>query len=220
LLNATAALTPVYLLWIKAHVGYPGNEKADELAKAGAKQDHLEHSASPRDITPLSFVRSILQEWLQDIWTHWWILTHPCRQTKIWFPIPDSRKSREIMKLDRISQGQLIRWITGHAFLRGHQNLVDPWNFSTPMCRICHIDAETPDHIITSCPRLSEFRDYTFGINNDPTQKWEVRSLTDYLLLIADRLETISTDPIDLYVDQCGSNGRTLLLIEFETLLY
>jgi ribonuclease HI len=60
--NATAIFTPVYLLWIKAHVGHPGNEKADELAKAGAKQEHIEHSASPRDITPLSFVISILKD--------------------------------------------------------------------------------------------------------------------------------------------------------------
>ncbi len=125
------------------------------------------------------------------------------------------------MKLDRISLGRLIRWITGHVFLRRHQNLLDSWNFNDPMCRMCKMDAETSDHIITSCARLSEFREFTFGIDKDPSQKWEVKSLSDYLLLVADQLETISTEPIDLYVlNSDGQEMKIVLEPMEETLLY
>lgn len=161
-------ISPEYLHWVKAHVGNPGNEKADELDKAGASIEHTTHCASPRDITPLSFVKNILKDWMIDVWAHWWILEHPCRQTKIWFPIPDLKKSKQIMKLDRITLGRLIRWITGHVFLRRHQHIIDPWNFTDPFCRMCQLDTETPDHIITSCPRLLELENLHSVRTNNP----------------------------------------------------
>jgi hypothetical protein len=77
LLNATAALTPTYLNWTKAHVGQPVHEKA------GAAMEHLLHSVSTRDIASQSFIKTILKSWLMDLWAHWWIISNPCRQTKI-----------------------------------------------------------------------------------------------------------------------------------------
>jgi len=73
---------------------------------------------------------------------------------------------------------------------------------------MCQLDTETPDHIISSCPRLLEFRDFTFGEDQKTPQKWEVKNLADYLLLIADKLENISHLPEEIYV--INSQGQEI----------
>ncbi|GBM97319.1 hypothetical protein AVEN_27079-1 [Araneus ventricosus] len=53
--------------WIKAHVNYPGNERADELAKAATT------TGSPLNIPyPISNIKSVLRRKMVSDWQHLW----------------------------------------------------------------------------------------------------------------------------------------------------
>ena len=83
--------------------------------------------------------------------------------------------------------GRVVRFLTGHAFLRRHNAIVfhgiepPPGDVS---CRVCQdpISDETPHHLITECERLCLWRIECFGdylLDEVPT--WEVQSLTKIL---------------------------------------
>ena len=73
----------ITLRWIKAHVGYEGNELADELAKKGSmNQGDLELNPP----IPHSYTKSQNRKYITQLWNTMWRLLPTCRQTKIWFP--------------------------------------------------------------------------------------------------------------------------------------
>ena len=49
LLEDARALGLVYIIWIKAHAGYHGNEMADQLAKDGADGNTVRHDVGHLD---------------------------------------------------------------------------------------------------------------------------------------------------------------------------
>ncbi len=90
-------------------------------------------------------------------------------------------------------------------------DLIDPWNFSNPMCRLCGMDTETPAHLIESCTRLNDPRVRIFRYEDKLPDEWETHDLSDFLLLIAEKMETISYTPIEMYV--INQEGMEVLLM-------
>jgi len=84
----------------------------------------------------------------------------------------DLKRSRAIIKHDRSDIGLLMRWITGHNFLRYHRSLLDKTGLTSPMCRFCHTEPESAYHIILHCPAFNDERRLILNIqhpNHDPT---------------------------------------------------
>ena len=154
-LGETANVT---LHWIKAHVGYPGNERADTLAKNGTrvKDELMERIPIPR-----SYLKFILEQTLLEKWNKTWSHYPGLRQTKLWFPEIQAHKSEKLMKLEREEFGKVLQVITGHNYLRYHQNKWDPK--IAPECRFCGFKREDAHHIIQDCPTFSKERENATG---------------------------------------------------------
>ena len=173
----------VTIRWIKAHVGHPGNEHADEEAKLGSKAE-MQDGELPAP-TSKATCKMLIKLYVRDLWNLEWQDSDQCRQTKIFFrkvlPRTDSR-GQNICKLSRDNCAQMIRWITGHNFLRRHQGLVDEED--ALLCHICQENEETSSHIILECPGLSHLRQDYLGQplhSTELDEKWKVFDLNNFL---------------------------------------
>jgi ribonuclease HI len=151
----------VSIHWTKAHVGYEGNEKADKLAKEGTSK--ISYQVEPILPVPKSWIRHKIQQYLQKEWTHRWTSTVEARQTKIFFPQPNPKLSKKLMRYDRQTCAKLFRWITGHSFHRYHNHLTSPLTFTNPLCRACNETKEETSHLYAHCPSLAPIRMKLWG---------------------------------------------------------
>ena len=166
----------VRLVWIKAHVGHDGNERADELAKAGTSLPTAEPVALPKQAT-----KHAIKEAIDEIWKLEWSLYNDGRQSKQFYQLPDRKKAKYCYNLSRQELGRLIRIVTGHNNLFYHRSNVDKSGATNSLCRFCKEEKETFYHFATSCPcfRLSRFQFFqndTCFVNG----KWSVRQLLDF----------------------------------------
>ena len=166
----------VRLVWIKAHVGHPGNEKADALAKQGTRLPNIQRIALPKQAT-----KSAIKFAIDEIWKFLWASYNDGRQSKQFYPSIDRSKAKYSYNLSRQELGRLIRITTGHNNLFYHRSNVDKTKTTSPLCRFCHEENETFYHFATNCPcfrlsRLTFFQSDTCF--NDG--KWSIRKLIDF----------------------------------------
>ena len=140
--------------WIKGHAGHYGNELADKLAKEASSQQI--EGPEPFLALPNCVVKSLARQSTLAKWTARWEHSTSCRQTKIFFPNPDAKFSKELMRLNRADLGLCIRHLTGHSFLKYHRSKVEP--LISPECRACLEAREESAHIILDCPAFKEER--------------------------------------------------------------
>ncbi|CAB4046035.1 Hypothetical predicted protein, partial [Paramuricea clavata] len=90
-------------------------------------------------------------------WKMYWKDLDQCRQTKLWFPEPNTRLSKSILRLNRAMLGPVLHFITGHGWLNRHKAIVE--KSGTPRCRLCQTgSSEEPGHLWRSCPGTAELR--------------------------------------------------------------
>ena len=175
-LNKLGSNKQVHIRWIEGHKGYHGNEVADMLAKQASSQVQ----EGPEPFLPLStcVVKGLARERTMEKWIARWEALTTCRQTKIFFPQPDKKISKDLVKLSRLDLGLCIRHLTGHSFLRYHRSKVD--QAIDPHCRFCSASKEESAHIILDCPAFQEQRLQIFW-EYQPTTISTVQQLLLYL---------------------------------------
>ena len=109
--------TNIIVQWIKTHTGYKGNERADEPAKLGS----LTIPIGPEPHIPLSkaTLNGAINHEIHEQWQERWKNRKDARQTVIFFPEIQISKSRELLKLPKVTLGMVVRAITGHDFPEG-----------------------------------------------------------------------------------------------------
>ena len=103
---------------------------------------------------PLKTNAKLINTWAKAWWCSRWIGLNQCRQTKLWYPLGvKTGVSRYLLKLPRQELGLTIQFLTGHGFMRRHQNIIDPYVDLT--CRLCGAGDESPEHLWHECLGLS-----------------------------------------------------------------
>ena len=151
----------VILRWIPAHKGHQGNEQADQAAGKAAAVLGPPMPDQPK--LPWTQVQLAVRSCTAALWSDRWSARPDCRQTKLWFPDIDRRRSFEYLRLSRHRYSLMIQIITGHNFLRYHQGLVDGAEDEDDyLCRFCLEDDETSSHIIADCIAMEVARQNVF----------------------------------------------------------
>ena len=146
--------------------------------------------------TSIADLKIIIREWSIQSWTKEWEKeTDPnqekpkCRQTKYFYKVPDKQKAKVLLGYNRDNLSMLVRFVTGHAFLKRHNKIVERGTKigeenEDIYCRLCssNTEWETPHHLICKCEALMHRRKEIFGdffLPDDP--KWDIKNLMDFL---------------------------------------
>src|SRR5579871_1541437 len=132
------------LQWIPGHVGIPGNEKADRLAKQGAAMEQINTPTNNHT------VKQILKNNSKDEWLKRWAKGSTGRSMYKEMKQPD--KNDCINKLPRKEQCTIFRLRTEHTTLNKHLNRLKL--AQEPKCRNCTHPFETVQHVLLECPAL------------------------------------------------------------------
>ena len=183
-MNDLGSSNEIILHYIAAHKGWEGNERADELAKSG-----VDLEVNPTNV-PLPSKRSLnsrIEFAISQEWEYLWEQSPEYRQTKYFIGGPSKVTANLLLQNSREVLGRLVRFLTGHAFLRRQNAIVfhginpPPGNVSCRFCEDVYSD-ETPHHLITECDRFSLWRGETLGAYVlDEYPEWDVPSLTKFL---------------------------------------
>ena len=137
------------LQWIPGHCDLLGNEKADKLAKEGAKQDQPDTPASYKNI------RRQLKNNSKEEWLKRWREGETGRA--VFKEMKEPNPKDGINSLTRKHQSAIFQLRTGHSKLNFSLNRFDPCY--TPLCRNCPHPYETTEHVLFECPGLRTERE-------------------------------------------------------------
>ena len=134
----------IELQWIPGHSGVYGNEKADKLAKDGARK---EQENIPVD---QNTIKLILKNNSKEEWNERWAKGSTGRI--VYQEMSKPNKNDNINHLNRAEQCLIFRLRTGHIEINAHLNRIIPTH--EPHCRNCPHPYETVNHILFECPSL------------------------------------------------------------------
>ena len=184
-LNILGRDNSLTLRWIEAHKGWYWNEIADRLAKKGSTP-----ACKRKWQEPLPNKRSVFAD-IEQItlkkWVHRWKNSPDYRQSKYFLSKPHKSKSDILLQFPRDTVSKIVRFVTGHAFLKRHNSVIFYKTNNPPgdiSCRLCDdVDSEeTPHHIITECERLDLWRSTTLGDYTLPEySEWQPQCLRKFL---------------------------------------
>ncbi|XP_048002927.1 uncharacterized protein LOC125239400 [Leguminivora glycinivorella] len=176
-LNSIGKHRSVTVAWVPGHQGVTGNEKADELARAGAETEFL----GPEPALPMSadVTKGVIERIKEMEAQRAWERETSCRQTKMMIEGRDQRRARYLLKLGKNSLRMLTGIITGHNTLNRHMKIIGI--SSDESCPHCGKE-ETSLHLLAECIMYAAPRHETFGRDNLGEDELKDVKLKDVLL--------------------------------------
>ena len=149
----------VQIEWIPGHCGLRGNEKADELARAGALMPY----SGPEPCLGVAYgtVKGKFNRALVTEHEVLWRKTEGLRQAKDFLKGEPGCRSRELLRFGRGKVRALTGILTGHGPFRKHLSVMGRCEDAT--CRKCGLEDETASHIICRCDALARVRQQILG---------------------------------------------------------
>ena len=174
-LNSISA-DSITFVWTKAHVGHAGNEKADQLAKAGTTLPHPLAIPAPQASIKASIHKHFISRWNKE-----WNLCPKGRQTKLYHPVRDHGKSNKLIQWSRLKLGRYIRVVTGHNNLLYHLHNMD--SSISPVCRFCLQSNEEFYHLANDCPPLWWERHLISAQDPEHVDNWTIDQIISFAYL-------------------------------------
>ena len=167
----------VSIVWIPAHKGHEGNERADGLAKLGANSTDVDRVLQIKQ--PPATMKARIKEKVHEEWLEEWRRQNIANHTKTFYEDLNVGKAKYVYKLARLELGRFVRIITGHNNLNFFQTKIGLQG--DPHCRFCGEGGETLMHLLNKCPRFMSAREDIF-LDQIPSRgvKWSVRDLLDF----------------------------------------
>ncbi|GBN66672.1 hypothetical protein AVEN_106201-1 [Araneus ventricosus] len=133
----------IRLGWIKAHIGHPGNEMADHLAKTATDDPTVQEVAIP---LPKCYIKSRIKDWAMGTWqTHW----NTCQ---------GGRSTYKILPNVSLSpQGwprEIVQFVTEHGPFPSYLHRIE--RQSTDNCACGAVG--NPLHYATECPLTESYQ--------------------------------------------------------------
>ena len=151
----------VHLRWIKAHTGLWGNEKADQLAKAGSLGGDTVES-----LIPLTHIKNIIDNKVNELSnTRWYTNKHAHTDLVIGNHQDKILKTLDANVCNRIRYRTAVNIITGHIGLNKHLYRIN--RADSPNCPNCLDTEETVEHFIGQCPTYYRIRGDILGTYYD-----------------------------------------------------
>ena len=136
-INNLGRVNKVTVRWVKAHINIESNEIADALAKQGAQAG----AGTIIKLLPTSSMqKTCIRKFYHEKWTKEFILSKKARQTKLFFPKPNKKRSLEVLNRSRKDLAMLVMCCTGNNFLRKHRFLQK--RTAVSICRLCEYEEE------------------------------------------------------------------------------
>jgi len=144
--------------WIPAHVGHPGNELADSLAKEGLSLAQ-QGRANVKTKVPFSVIKSITRSGFLKEWNRRWQLNH--RDSMLFAIRPVLKKSKDIFIGSRQSAALRTRLRLQHCALQCYFKSI---NLSRDeICRFCdQHEIDSVFHFLCECDAFSGQRSSMF----------------------------------------------------------
>ncbi|XP_044597435.1 uncharacterized protein LOC123274000 [Cotesia glomerata] len=158
-LNELAEYNKVKLLWVPGHSGNAGNDKANELAKAGARKRDPEPVISIA--VPFSLIKQHASLWTNDKFQEVWAEAKGMMHTRALLKDPQDIR----LVLDRARQeAAKANCRVYHRTLASFGRHLRRLGISDhSMCPRCLSEEETPLHLILHCRKLATARKDILG---------------------------------------------------------
>lgn len=153
-LNKLATNNTVVLGWVPGHSSHTGNERADRLANEGAAK-----ATTDLEVPEATSSRSgKITNWLKNERKAEWLRKRPENglYAKTLIEGPEQKKLKSIINKSRAQIRARIGILTGHA--RTAKYVLRAKMEGDGLCRYCSTTAETVEHLVRSCHRLSHIR--------------------------------------------------------------
>ncbi|KAJ8914772.1 hypothetical protein NQ315_013275 [Exocentrus adspersus] len=176
-LDSLARQKEVGLVWIPGHMGVPGNERADQLARLGSE----ESLQGPEPILGISrgSINGALSRWTYRRLGMSWRMNAVCRQAHNFLDGPDRSKTAWLLNLCRRALNQMVGILTGHCRFRRTLHLMGIIEES-PFCPECGEGENTSVHLLGHCIAFGRLRHKIFGTGIFLRHcEWQVKRSTE-----------------------------------------